>query len=286
MSERQESCIVNGIELRVRYVPGGAPCIVFVSGLGGPGEEWDGVLERLPAGLSTFVYDRAGCGSSGPVDAATAADEAQPIQWGAEQLFELLNKAGVPAPWVLVGHSIGGLIVDAFARLWPDLISGLVLVDASDPLLHTALDEDKPVLVDGREGEVWCISYPPTLENFEPGPQQHIETVVIGSAIWRVLPVKEREKYRPLSLIEMDHRCAISCWRSGGPAIWWYRISRVTLCTRTHRSSWPSRPECGRGQGRCGAAGPGCRTSQRRDGPGERGGRRIHRMERDGASNR
>lgn len=209
MTELHESCLVNGIQLAYRYVRGDAPCTVFVSGLGGSGEEWDEVIDRLPDGWSTFVYDRAGCGSSGPVDEVTAAGEALPIQWGAEQLLALLTAAGVPGPWVLVGHSIGGLIVDAFSRLWPDQVSGQVLVDASDPVLHTALDDDKPVLVDGRDGEAWRISYPATLANFEPGPQQEVETVVIGSAIWRWLPVKEPEKYRPLSLIELDH--------------WWHR---------------------------------------------------------------
>ncbi|MGC4939292.1 alpha/beta fold hydrolase [Kribbella sp. DT2] len=204
MSNLQKSCVVDGIQLKHRYVPGDGPCTVFVSGLGESGEVWDGVIEHLPAGLSTFVYDRAGCGSSGPVDAATAVGDAQPIQWGAEQLFKLLNTVGVPKPWVLVGHSMGGLIVDAFARLWPEQVTGLALVDASDPVLHTALDNDKLVLVDGRDGEGWRISVPATLDNFEPGPQRQIETVVIGSAVWRWLPVKKAAEYRPLTLVEMD----------------------------------------------------------------------------------
>lgn len=177
---------------------------MFVSGLGEPANVWDDVIECLPAGSSTFVYDRAGSGRSRPVDPATAAADAQPIQWGAEQLLGLLGTTEVPEPWVLVGHSIGGLIVDAFARSWPDLVSGLVLVDASDPALHTALDEDELVLVDGRDGEGWRISVPATLDNFEPAPEQHVETVVIDSAIWRWLPVKEAEEYRPFTLIEMD----------------------------------------------------------------------------------
>src|SRR6266511_3769999 len=194
VSELQESCVVNGIELRYRYVPGDAPCIVFVSGLGEPAKVWDDVIECLPAGSSTLVCDRAGSGSSGPIDPATAAADAQPIQWGAEQLLGLLGTTEVPGPWVLVGHSIGGLLVDAFARLWPGEVSGLVLVDASDPALHTGLEEDKLVLVDGRDGEGWRISLPATLDNFEPSPHQHVETVVIGSAIWRWLPVEEAEE--------------------------------------------------------------------------------------------
>jgi pimeloyl-ACP methyl ester carboxylesterase len=46
-------------------------------------------------------------------------------------LLGLLDAASVPGPSVLVGHSIGGLIVDAFARRWPDQGSGMVLIDTS-----------------------------------------------------------------------------------------------------------------------------------------------------------
>jgi pimeloyl-ACP methyl ester carboxylesterase len=205
VSDLQESCVVNGIELAYGYVPGDAACIVFVSGLGGSGTEWDSVIDRLPPEQSNFVYDRAGCGSSGPVDAATAAGDAQPVSWSAQQLLQLLRQAGVEGPLVLVGHSIGGLIVEAFARLWPDDVRGLVLVDASDPVLHTALDNDKTTPVDGRDGEGLRISYPATLQEFEPGPSERIPTVVISSAIWRWLPVKEADDYKPLTLIEMDH---------------------------------------------------------------------------------
>jgi pimeloyl-ACP methyl ester carboxylesterase len=205
VSDLQERCVVNGIELAYRHTPGAGSSIVFVSGLGESGAVWDDVIDRLPAQASVFTYDRAGCGSSGPVD-ASAVGEDQSVQWGADQLPGLLEAASVPGPSVLVGHSIGGLIVDAFARRWPDQGSGRVLIDTSDPALHTVLDEPKPVLVDGRNEEGWRISLRATLQEFEPGPRHSVTTVVIGSAIWRWLRVDDPVPYRPLSLVELDQR--------------------------------------------------------------------------------
>jgi pimeloyl-ACP methyl ester carboxylesterase len=198
-----QRCVIDDIELAYRHTASNGPCVVFVSGLGESGAVWEPVIERLPAGTVTFTYDRAGCGASGPAPAA-AIEVAQPVQWGADQLLKLLNTVGVQGPWILVGHSIGGLIVDAFARRWPEQVAGLVLIDASDPAFDTRIDDPKHSMVDGREGEGWRISVQATLEEYEPGPDRKVETVVIGSAIWRWLRVKDAAPYRPLTLLEVD----------------------------------------------------------------------------------
>ncbi|MFC9688882.1 alpha/beta fold hydrolase [Kribbella sp. NPDC056951] len=178
--------------------------MVFTSGLGESGSTWDGVISRLPAGTATFTYDRAGCGASGALSAEIAAGE-RSIVWGAEQLLKLLEAAEVQGPWVLVGHSIGGLITDALARR-SEAVVGMVLIDASDPAFNAGLDEPEEVYVDGRDGEGWRISMPATLQDFEPGPDRPVETVVIGSAIWRWLDLDDPAPYRPLSLAELDAR--------------------------------------------------------------------------------
>lgn len=136
MTHLSRSVEIGGHALTYRYVSGPGPTVVFVSGLGDSGEVWGPVVAGLPDGCSTFVYDRAGCGQSGPLHDASSA-EPRAASWAAGQLRDLLLAAEVPPPWVLVGHSIGGLVVDAFARRWPADVAGLVLVDASDPSLHT-----------------------------------------------------------------------------------------------------------------------------------------------------
>jgi pimeloyl-ACP methyl ester carboxylesterase len=71
------------------------------------------------------VYDRAGRGGSepgvGPQDGARVATD----------LHTLLHKAGVPGPYVLAGHSFGGLYVRIFAAHYPDEVAGLLLIDST-----------------------------------------------------------------------------------------------------------------------------------------------------------
>lgn len=73
------------------------------------------------------VYDRAGRGWSEPTD--TAQDGAQI----AADLHTLLQRANVPGPYVLAGHSFGGLYVLTFAARYPDQVAGMVLVDSTAP---------------------------------------------------------------------------------------------------------------------------------------------------------
>ena len=86
---------------------------------------WLGRPSRGAARPGTCVYDRAGRGGSEA--AATAQDGAQI----ATDLHTLLHKANVPGPYVLAGHSFGGLYVRIFAAHYPDEVAGLVLLDST-----------------------------------------------------------------------------------------------------------------------------------------------------------
>ncbi len=105
--------------------PDGVPPVVFTSGLGGAWYDWDAVVPFL-AGRATLVrFDRPGLGWSQPVAVPpTLAGEA-------ERIRALLDALDLPGPAVLVGHSLAGFHVEAFARLYPRLTAGVVLVDSS-----------------------------------------------------------------------------------------------------------------------------------------------------------
>ena len=115
------------IHLQVRGPDSGGPIVVLEAGMGSFSPNWYWVQQELAPTIRSVAYDRAGLGwsrrSNRPRDAQTIAVE----------LRDALREAGLDPPYVLVGHSFGGLPVRAFADLYPDLTAGLVLVDASHP---------------------------------------------------------------------------------------------------------------------------------------------------------
>jgi pimeloyl-ACP methyl ester carboxylesterase len=115
------------VHLQVRGPHTGGPTVVLDAGMGSFSPNWYWVQHELAATVRSVAYDRAGLGwsrrSRRPRDAQTIAVE----------LRDALREAGIEPPYVLVGHSFGGLPVRAFADLYPELTAGLVLVDASHP---------------------------------------------------------------------------------------------------------------------------------------------------------
>jgi pimeloyl-ACP methyl ester carboxylesterase len=115
------------MHLQVRGPHTGGPTVVLEAGMGSFSPNWYWVQQELAPSVRSVAYDRAGLGwsrrSRRPRDAQTIAVE----------LRDALSEAGIEPPYVLAGHSFGGLPVRAFADLYPELTAGLILVDASHP---------------------------------------------------------------------------------------------------------------------------------------------------------
>lgn len=107
----------------------GAPVVVLVSGLGEGRADWAAVVPRLVPCSRVLRYDRPGIGDSRPVSVAPVMAEA-----AAGDLAALLSALRLAPPFVLVGHSLGALYVQAFARTHPTETAGVVLVDGASPL--------------------------------------------------------------------------------------------------------------------------------------------------------
>jgi pimeloyl-ACP methyl ester carboxylesterase len=101
--------------------------VVFEAGSRGTIDKWGKVLEGASREATVFAYNRPGYGNS---DVAMTPRDGQTV---VEELRQVLRQKGLKPPYVLVGHSLGGLYTQLFARAYPDEVSGLVLVDAMYP---------------------------------------------------------------------------------------------------------------------------------------------------------
>jgi pimeloyl-ACP methyl ester carboxylesterase len=122
---------IGGRTLNIFCAGSGGPAVIFESGGDGPGLEWEPVQAEAAKFTQACWYDRAGIGWSdpGPFPRTSAAI--------AKDLHALLKQAGVPAPYVLVGGSFGGVNSRVYNGLFPNEVAGMVLVDAAD--------EDEPL---------------------------------------------------------------------------------------------------------------------------------------------
>ena len=100
--------------------------IVFENGLRATVDGWDKVIDGVAPDASIFAYNRPGYGHSQAAE--TPRDGATIV----EELRQFLKHKGLAPPYILVGHSLGGLYMQLFAKRYPQEVSGLVLVD---PLL-------------------------------------------------------------------------------------------------------------------------------------------------------
>jgi len=114
--------------VEVAELRGSAPAVVFVSGLAGHKEVWNRVFPVIGESNTVFAWDRPGIGrtpaTERPRDGVTIVEE----------LRRLLRSQDLPPPYVLVGHSAGGLYMQWYARRYPEEVAGLVLVDSTHPL--------------------------------------------------------------------------------------------------------------------------------------------------------
>ena len=116
---------VDGRSLNIFCSGAGAPPVIFESGGPGPGLEWEPFQPEVAKFTQACWYDRAGEGWSdlGPFPRTSVAI--------ANDLHELLKRAGVPAPYVFAGASIGGLNSRVYGGLYPKEVAGMVLIDSA-----------------------------------------------------------------------------------------------------------------------------------------------------------
>ncbi len=113
--------------LHLHCLGSGSPVVLFDAALGGSSLSWTFVQPAVASVTTACVYDRAGFGWS---DAGPIPRTASRL---ADELHALIAAAGLQGPFVLVGHSFGGLTIRLFAARYPALVAGLVFVDPAHP---------------------------------------------------------------------------------------------------------------------------------------------------------
>lgn len=128
---------IGGHSLHLTCLGEGRPTVILDAGLGGASLDWVLVQSRLATYTRVCAYDRAGMGYS------DGAPEPRSPARIADELNRLLKAANLPAPYILVAHSLSGKSARLFAAGHPEEVAGMVLVDTRSEKIDAATPPDE-----------------------------------------------------------------------------------------------------------------------------------------------
>lgn len=172
---------VGAYDLHLDCTGRGAPTVVLENGLGSVSALWSRVTRAVGTSTRVCAYDRAGQGWS---DAADRPHDAVEV---ATDLHALLRAANEPGPYVLAGHSSGGVYAMAYAARYPADVAGMVLLDAPSPYEATASSTATTV----PAGAVGPLGVLPALARVGLGQ-------LLPTSFWSALPDGEAGRYRAM----------------------------------------------------------------------------------------
>jgi len=118
---------VGGFKMHIHCEGEGSPTVILEAMSGGVSAQWGWIQPEIQKETRVCVYDRAGLGWS------ESDPESPTLARTVRNLHTLLVNANIAGPYVMVGHSIGGVYVRQFAADYPDEVAGVVLLDEADP---------------------------------------------------------------------------------------------------------------------------------------------------------
>ncbi len=137
---------IGGYRLHMHVEGEGTPTVILDSGAGGIGLSWELVRPAIAKVARIVTYDRAGLGWSDPGPKPRTADMM------AEELHTMLINANIESPYLLVGHSLGGVVARQFAAKYSSAVAGLVMVDSAHEQQMKHLPEALVKMVDSMKG--------------------------------------------------------------------------------------------------------------------------------------
>jgi pimeloyl-ACP methyl ester carboxylesterase len=124
--------------LYIKPTGAGLPAIVIETAWGSLSAEWQPVQNELSKHTTVISYDRAGYGES-PANIKPRSGK-QIIS----ELYTLLSNTGIPGPYMFIAEAAGGFYIQHFARLYPELVAGLILVDSTTDRIFEFDELDAP----------------------------------------------------------------------------------------------------------------------------------------------
>ena len=149
---------VDGHLMHLYCMGEGGPTVLLEAGLGDVSLIYRALQEELATTTRVCAYDRAGLGWSEPGGAPRTGEQM------VAELEVLLDEADEPGPYVLAGHSLGGLIVLLFAEANPEQVSGVVLIDSAHPRQDEAFAEFTWLEVLDQERLAWLETMAASVE--------------------------------------------------------------------------------------------------------------------------
>jgi pimeloyl-ACP methyl ester carboxylesterase len=212
---------IGGYKLHILCEGQGEPVVIFDAGIGGFSLEWIPVQRMLENEVMACAYDRAGYGWSDQGPSPRTTDQI------VEELHSLLQKASIPPPYVLVGHSFGGYNMQYFAKVYPGESAGLVLVDSSHPEQVERLPDLPARRENSRSSEI--ITFFQGQSTFQYYPEDVIPT------LFRMLTLSKT--YTTL------RRESVNFAMSGGQVLSVGQLPDIPLIVITRgRQAWPDNP--------------------------------------------
>ncbi|MDQ3659582.1 MAG: alpha/beta hydrolase [Actinomycetota bacterium] len=138
----------NGRELFIDCIGQGSPTFVLEAGEGVPSDAMSGLKQQLAERGTACSYDRANTGQSGSAPTPRSAAEI------VADLNALLSAASVPGPYVLVGHSAGGMFVQMYARTFPENVAGVIAMNPVPPFAEWKRQGFPEMTKQERTGEI------------------------------------------------------------------------------------------------------------------------------------
>ncbi|HEB4950701.1 alpha/beta fold hydrolase [Bacillus cereus] len=144
---------IMGQNIEVHIKGGGKQTVVIQTGMTCSFYDWLPIIKKLSQHFTVVSYHRPGYGKS------ELGNQPRTIRQVTKELHMLLNKLAIQEPFILIGHSYGGLCAQHFAMLHEDKLQALILVDSTSMNLHRLDELHLPISDQTESDDMWLEKY-------------------------------------------------------------------------------------------------------------------------------